>query len=89
MTVREKVGSRALASQPAATVAGSQNADPAVPSKVLKQHRGMYKAIKARDAAAARDTMWEHLEETAQLLRQLVQKRGKPARNGRVRRSAE
>lgn len=62
---------------------------PAVPSKVLKQHEAIYKAIKARDAASAREAMWGHLEDTAQLLQQVVQKRAKPARNGRVRRAAE
>lgn len=62
---------------------------PTVPSKVLKQHDEIYKAIRSRNAAAARDAMWGHLEETAQLLQQVVQKRGKSRQNGRVRRIAE
>lgn len=60
---------------------------PAVPSKVLKQHQEIYQAIKSRDATAARDAMWSHLEKTAQLLQEIVQKRGKSSRNGRVRRT--
>jgi GntR family transcriptional repressor for pyruvate dehydrogenase complex len=60
---------------------------PAVPSKVLAQHVAIYQAIKSRDAEAARDAMWGHLEETAQLLQQIVQKRGKSNQNGRIRRA--
>lgn len=62
---------------------------PAVPSKVLKQHEAIYKAIKARDADAAREAMWGHLEDTAQLLQQVVQKSGKSRQNGRARRATE
>lgn len=62
---------------------------PAVPSNVLKQHEAIYKAIKIRDAAAAREAMWGHLEDTAQLLQQVVQKRGKSRQNGRVRRASD
>ena len=62
---------------------------PAVPSKVLKQHEDIYLAIKSRDAAAARDAMWGHLEDTAQLLQQIVQKRGKSSQIGRIRRATK
>jgi DNA-binding FadR family transcriptional regulator len=62
---------------------------PTAPSRVLKQHESIYKAIKARDAAAAREAMWGHLEQTAQLLQQMAGKRGKSHLNGRVRRSAK
>src|SRR5947199_9761754 len=57
---------------------------PAVPAKVLKQHQAICRAIRARDAAAARKAMWAHLEETAQLVNEVVQKRDKTAAvNGR------
>ncbi|HWF48349.1 MAG TPA: FadR/GntR family transcriptional regulator [Bryobacteraceae bacterium] len=59
---------------------------PTVPSKVLKQHEDIYRAIRSRDVAGARDAMWGHLEDTAQLLQQIVQKRGKSNQDGRVRR---
>jgi len=62
---------------------------PTVPSKVLKQHEDIYRAIKSRDAAAAREAMWGHLEDTAQLLQQIVRKRGKSSQNGRIRRAAK
>jgi GntR family transcriptional repressor for pyruvate dehydrogenase complex len=62
---------------------------PSVPSRVLKQHEEIYRAIKARNATAARDCMWGHLEDTAQLLAQLAQKRAKKSENGRVRRTAK
>ena len=48
---------------------------PDVPAKVLKQHEKIFKAIRARDAAAARKAMWDHLEETAYLVTQVVQKK--------------
>ncbi|HMJ62227.1 MAG TPA: FCD domain-containing protein, partial [Bryobacteraceae bacterium] len=51
---------------------------PDVPAKVLKQHEKIFKAIRARDAAAARKAMWDHLEETAYLVTQVVQKKARP-----------
>jgi GntR family transcriptional repressor for pyruvate dehydrogenase complex len=56
---------------------------PQVPGKVLKQHEAIYKAIKERDTVAARAAMWSHLEETSELVAQVVKKRGKTSQNGR------
>jgi GntR family transcriptional repressor for pyruvate dehydrogenase complex len=53
---------------------------PDVPAKVLKQHEKIFKAIRARDAAGARKAMWDHLEETAYLVTQVVQKKSRPRR---------
>jgi len=53
---------------------------PGVPAKVLKQHEKIFKAIRAKDAAAARKAMWDHLEETAYLVAQVVQKKARPRR---------
>jgi GntR family transcriptional repressor for pyruvate dehydrogenase complex len=59
---------------------------PAVPSRVLKQHEEIYKAIKAGNVEAARDAMWGHLEDTAQLLQKMAQQqRGKARQNSRTR----
>jgi GntR family transcriptional repressor for pyruvate dehydrogenase complex len=55
---------------------------PQVPAKVLKQHETIYRAIRARDAAAARSAMWTHLEETAELVAQVMQKRSRTRRTG-------
>src|ERR1700744_2006935 len=57
---------------------------PQVPGKVLKQHEAIYKAIKERDSETARGAMWSHLEETSELVAQVVRKRGgKASQNGR------
>ncbi len=53
---------------------------PQVPAKVLKQHEAIYRAIKQRNGAKARSAMWDHLEETAQLVTQVVETRSKPGR---------
>jgi GntR family transcriptional regulator, transcriptional repressor for pyruvate dehydrogenase complex len=53
---------------------------PDVPAKVLKQHEKIFKAIRARDAVAARGAMWDHLEETAYLVKQVVAKKARPRR---------
>jgi GntR family transcriptional repressor for pyruvate dehydrogenase complex len=53
---------------------------PNVPAKVLKQHEKIFKAIRARDAAGARRAMWDHLEQTAYLVAQVVQKKSRPRR---------
>lgn len=47
---------------------------PQVPAKVLKQHEAIYKAIRAGDSEEARKAMWAHLEETARLVTDVVQK---------------
>jgi GntR family transcriptional regulator, transcriptional repressor for pyruvate dehydrogenase complex len=61
---------------------------PDVPAKVLKQHELIYGAIRKRDAAAARNAMWNHLEQTAYLVTEVLQKqRGKAAQNGRRRKA--
>jgi GntR family transcriptional regulator, transcriptional repressor for pyruvate dehydrogenase complex len=62
---------------------------PAVPSKVLKQHETICNAIKARDAGAARDAMWKHLEQTTKLLQQVVARRARSTYNGRISRAAD
>jgi GntR family transcriptional regulator, transcriptional repressor for pyruvate dehydrogenase complex len=57
---------------------------PQVPAQVLKQHEAIYRAIRAGDSEAARKAMWAHLEETAHLVTQVVQKsRRMASRNGR------
>ncbi len=58
---------------------------PQVPGKVLKQHEAIFQAIKERNGDAARAAMWAHLEETAELVAQVVKKRGKSGH--RVRRA--
>lgn len=55
---------------------------PDVPIKVLKQHEKIFKAIQAKDAAGARKAMWNHLEETAYLVTQVVQKSARARRRG-------
>lgn len=45
---------------------------PQVPAKVLQQHDAVFRAIKARDTAAARSAMSRHLEKAAQLITQVV-----------------
>jgi GntR family transcriptional repressor for pyruvate dehydrogenase complex len=52
---------------------------PLVPGKVLKQHEAIFRAIQARDREAARAAMWTHLEETSELVAQVMKKRGKAA----------
>ena len=49
---------------------------PNVPSRVLKQHKEIYEAIRTRDAEAARNAMRQHLDDTARLVTQVVQQRG-------------
>jgi GntR family transcriptional regulator, transcriptional repressor for pyruvate dehydrogenase complex len=56
---------------------------PQVPAKVLKQHEAIYKAIRAGDSEEARKAMWVHLEETARLVTQVVQKTGGTPKNRR------
>jgi GntR family transcriptional regulator, transcriptional repressor for pyruvate dehydrogenase complex len=56
---------------------------PQVPEQVLKHHEAIYEAIKNHDGAAARAAMWTHLEETALLVAQVMQQRGKASPNGR------
>ncbi len=56
---------------------------PQVPARVLKQHEVIYQAIKNRDGAAAREAMWTHLEKTAHLVAQVIQKRGNGLRGGK------
>ncbi len=48
---------------------------PDVPKVVLEQHITIYSAIRANDVAAARQAMWDHLQNTAKLLHQLVGER--------------
>jgi GntR family transcriptional regulator, transcriptional repressor for pyruvate dehydrogenase complex len=50
---------------------------PEVPSKVLKQHEAIYKALRARDRDAARSAMFTHLVDTALLVSQVVKKRSR------------
>ena len=50
---------------------------PQVPASVMKQHERIYRAIKGRNREKARTAMWDHLEETAQLVTQVVEKRGR------------
>jgi len=59
---------------------------PQVPSNVLKQHETIFRAIQARDAEAARNAMQTHLQTTAHLLKQVVERSGKSSQNGRGRR---
>jgi GntR family transcriptional regulator, transcriptional repressor for pyruvate dehydrogenase complex len=61
---------------------------PDVPVKILKEHEAIYRAIRRRNAAAARDAMWGHLESTVHLLEQVLDKRNKIVQNGAPRRSA-
>jgi len=56
---------------------------PQVPVKVLKQHEAIYQAIRAGDSQKAREAMWAHLEETARLVTQVVEKKTKMPKNGR------
>jgi GntR family transcriptional regulator, transcriptional repressor for pyruvate dehydrogenase complex len=57
---------------------------PHVPDKVLKQHEAIYRAIRAGNPSAARKAMWIHLEQTAHLVTQVVEKRDRAAaQNGR------
>ncbi len=57
---------------------------PQVPGKVLGQHEEVFRAIRARDAAAARAAMASHLEKSAQLVTQVV--RGKADTSRRTKR---
>ena len=59
---------------------------PAVPAKVLKQHEAIYRAIRAHNCEAARKAMKKHMIETAQLVTQVVQKRGSEIQSARIRR---
>jgi GntR family transcriptional repressor for pyruvate dehydrogenase complex len=56
---------------------------PQVPASVLQQHEAIYRAIKQRNAAKARSAMWDHLEETAQLVTRVVEERSKTARQSK------
>ena len=58
---------------------------PEVPAKVLRQHEAIYAAIRARDAEAARQAMWTHLEQTARLVTEVMRKQSKGPQNGSPR----
>jgi GntR family transcriptional regulator, transcriptional repressor for pyruvate dehydrogenase complex len=57
---------------------------PNVPARVLKQHNEIYKAIRMRDAEAARAAMRKHLEDTVRLVTQVMQQRSLEPRLGSV-----
>lgn len=46
---------------------------PNIPHRVLSEHEIIYDAIKSRDREAAREAMWQHLQNTARLLTQIVE----------------
>jgi len=50
---------------------------PQVPEHVLRHHEAIYQAIENHDGPRARAAMWTHLEETAHLVAQMIEKRGK------------
>ena len=59
---------------------------PQVPQHVLEEHEVIYAAIQTRDPEAARNAMETHLQTTAHLLEQVVERSGKSSPNGRARR---
>jgi GntR family transcriptional repressor for pyruvate dehydrogenase complex len=57
---------------------------PEVPTKVLKQHEAIYRAIRSRNCGAARTAMFTHLEDTAHLVALVVKKKTRAnLRNGK------
>lgn len=48
---------------------------PGVPARVLEQHEKIYAAIRCGDATAARNAMYSHMEDSAQLVQRVLQSR--------------
>ena len=46
---------------------------PDIPARVLRQHEGVYEAIRRRDVEGARAAMLDHLESTVRLIAQVVE----------------
>lgn len=61
---------------------------PQVPANVLEQHEIIFRAIQSRDPEAARNAMHTHLQTTAHLLEQVVERSAKSSQNGRGRRNS-